>query len=46
MIFQFHVYLSLFCALHFMSIFVFIFYIIRDLGALRVAWKIQVIDLL
>ena len=43
MIFRFYFYLSLFCALHFMSILACIFRIVHDLGALGVARKIQVI---
>ena len=42
MIFQFYFYLSLFHALHFISILTFIFCIVRELGALGVARKIQV----
>ena len=40
MIFQFHFYLSLFHVLYFMNFFVYIFCIVRDLGALGVAQKI------
>ena len=42
MIFQFHFYLSLFHALHFMNILVCIFRSVRDLDALEVVQKIQV----
>ena len=42
MMFQFHFYLSLFHVLYFMSILACIFCIIRDLGTLGVAQKIQV----
>ena len=38
---QFHFYLSFFHALHFMSIFICIFYIVYDLGTLGIAWKIK-----
>ena len=38
--FQFHFYLSLFHVLYFMSILVYIFCIVRDLGALGVALEI------
>ena len=42
MMFQFHFYLSLFHVLYIMSIFTYIFCIVRDLGELGVARKIQV----
>ena len=40
--FQFHFYLSLFHVLYFMSILVYFFCIVRDLGALEVTQKIQI----
>ena len=40
MMFQFHFYLSLFHVLYFMSILVYIFCIVRDVGTLGVAQKI------
>ena len=46
MIFQFYFYLSLFHALHFKSIIIYIFCIVRDLGALGVAQKIKVMGFL
>ena len=42
MIFQFHFYLSLSHALHFISILVYIFCIVHDLDILGVARKIEV----
>ena len=44
MVFQFHFYLSLFHALHFISILACIFCVVHDLGALGVARNIQVMD--
>ena len=40
--FQFHFYLSLFHVLYFISILVYIVCIVRDLGALEVTRKIQI----
>ena len=40
--FQFHFYLSSFHVLYFISILVYIFCIVRDLGALEVTQKIQI----